>query len=144
MISVTHEQELDVSLEAAWAVLADFGDFLKWATGGEGSARIEGDGIGMIRHLNIEHLGEISERLDVLNHENHTTAYTLVKGFPVGMETYSGQAVLTAAGDGSCKISWTGTLSAAEGHTDEEVSQNLAGSYAGMSQALEAFVKDNS
>ena len=42
-----------VDASRAWEVLADFGAFLDWAGGGQGEIRIEGEGIGMTRHLEL-------------------------------------------------------------------------------------------
>jgi hypothetical protein len=39
------ENSLACDSDAAWRVLADFGNFLAWATGGAGTARLEGQGL---------------------------------------------------------------------------------------------------
>ncbi len=92
------ESLLAVSADKAWSVLADFGNFLAWASGGVGSCRIEGEGIGMVRHLDIPGLGPIAERLDALEHDTCTLGYTLLSKGMAGMDEYAARVQVVADG----------------------------------------------
>jgi hypothetical protein len=130
--------DLDVPVENAWRVLADFPAFLEWAGVGEGTIEIEGDGIGMIRHMDLPGVGKMAERLDSLDHDNHTIGYTLAYGNPIGLAEYSAVVRLEPAGDGSCRIIWHGEFTPADGYDSATVAESLEGSYHGMSAALAA------
>ena len=140
MTTVTHEQDLDVSAEKAWDVLFDFGGFLEWGGGGQGTIELEGDGIGMVRKMQIPGLGEIQEKLVRREPESMTLSYQLVGGQPIGMAEYVCVVTLAEVGNNTCRIDWHGELSAAPGHDEADVAESLKGSYAGMSGALAAFV----
>ena len=136
MGTVRVEKELDVPAAAVWKVLSDFAGFLEWTGGAEGrSIRITGDGIGMVRHLVLPGIGEMAERLDVLDHATRTQAYTLVSGTPIGMRTYTGKVVVSDTPTG-CRLNWTGEFTVAPDADADMVAKALEGSYAGMSQAL--------
>ncbi len=145
MAIVTHECDLDVSAADAWAVLADFSGFLNWAAGGPaGGATLEiiGDeGIGMIRRMNIPGIGIVGERLVRREPENMVLSYEISEGNPLGMDTYIAVVTLSDKGDGTCHIDWNGKMTAVEGADENQVAQSLQGSFVGMSEALEAYVK---
>jgi len=134
------EASLACESEAAWRTLADFGNFLAWATGGAGTARLEGEGIGMTRHLDIPGLGVVSERLDRLDDASRTLAYSMVSENMAGMDRYSASVQVIPNGPGLCCLRWRGEFEAQSGIDPEEVKNSLTGSYARMSQGLEAFV----
>jgi hypothetical protein len=134
------ENSLACESEAAWKVLADFGNFLPWATGGAGTARLEGDGVGMTRHLDIPGLGLVSERLDRIDDASRTLAYSLVSENTAGMARYSARVQVIPDRPGQCYLRWRGEFEPQPGIDPEEVENSLAGSYARMSQGLEAFV----
>lgn len=131
-----------VSADAAWAVLADFPGFLNWA--GQGRIRIEGEGVGMIRHLDIPGTGAMAERLDRLDHADRIIGYTLVYGTPAGMAEYRAEVALKPTGENACNLAWHGEFTAAPGHDEVEVANNLSAAYEGMTQALTAYVQASS
>lgn len=136
MGTVVCVKELDVPADKVWAVLSDFGGFLGWATGGNGSLRLEGTGVGAIRHLELPGLGKMAERLDRNDHDTRTQGYTLMYGQPIGMGKYS--AVVTVSDSpGGCRLDWKGEFEAAPGADPADVAKALEGSYTGMSAALD-------
>ena len=142
MTILDQENSLGCECDAAWRAVADFGNFLAWATGGAGAARLEGEGVGMIRHLDIPGLGLVSERLDLLDDASRTLGYSLVSDNMSGMACYSATVQLISDGVGQCCLRWRGDFEPLPGVDSEEVGNSLAGSYAMMSQGLEAFVND--
>lgn len=140
------EQENSLACDgtAAWQVLADFGNFLAWATGGAGTARIEGEGIGMVRHLDIPGLGTVSERLDLLDHASQTLGYAMVSEGMAGMARYAATVRVVNSSPEGCSLQWRGEFEVVDGLDEEGVRDSLAGSYAMMSQGLEGFVRAQS
>ena len=110
----------DVGAEKVWALLADFSGFLNWAGGGAGEISIEGEGIGMVRHLKMSG-SELAERLTLLDPDNKRLGYDLVYGEPLGMTHY--RAVVQVVGtDSGCDIIWKGVFD-----TDDPGSQDQTG-----------------
>ena len=142
MTTVTVQQDIDVPAKQAWAVLADFGGFLNWAGGGEGTIKVEGSGVGMVRHMDLPGLGKLGERLDVLDHDNMILGYSLVYGDATGMTEYSAQVRLEEKGPETTKILWLGEYRAAEGVDPAAGVMTLDAAYKGMSQGLAAYVKE--
>lgn len=140
MTVLEQDNSLACDGDAAWNVLGDFGDFLAWATGGVGSTRLEGEGVGMIRHLDIPELGQISERLELLDEGSRTLGYAMVSKEMAGMARYSATVQVITTGEGQCCLHWRGDFEVLPGFDSEEVKNSLAESYAMMSQGLEAFV----
>jgi hypothetical protein len=65
MVEVSIEREFDVSAEKLWAILADFAD-ISWIPGIE-KVEIEGEGVGMIRHVTAPGLPQLHERMDAID-----------------------------------------------------------------------------
>lgn len=140
MTLLEQENRLACDGDEAWRVLADFGGFLAWATGGAGTARLEGKGVGMIRHLDIPGLGLISERLDRLDEASRTLGYSMVSENMAGMARYSATVQVIPDGAGQCCMRWRGAFEPLPGFESEDVKHSLSQSYALMSQALDAFI----
>ncbi len=139
MNKVTREENLPVSVDSAWQVLADFGGFLNWAA--SGSIELEGEGPGMIRRLDMDGAPEITaERADVIDDDTRTLVYTLVEGNPIGMSSYKAKVQLHATGYNTCNITWQGEFTAVDGTDPDQVAAALKGAYVGMTKALVAHV----
>lgn len=134
---------VDVTFSAAapvdsmWAVLADFGAFLDWA--GEGEIRVEGEGIGMIRHLDMGG-AQLAERLLLLDHDKRQISYDIVSGEPIGMKTYCAVVEIRETGDGVSEIQFHGEFDVVEAGTEDQVSASLTAAFEGMTTALVAYV----
>ena len=128
--------------ENVWLVLADFAGFLNWAGGGQGEIRIEGEGIGMIRHLKMG-VGEIAERLVYCDQDRRELGYELVYGEPIGMKQYRATVAISEAEEG-CDIKWTGEFVPVDPAGEDSVAATLAATYAGMTAALDSYVLSQS
>ncbi|MBT4162615.1 MAG: SRPBCC family protein [Gammaproteobacteria bacterium] len=126
--------------EKVWSVLADFGGFLNWAGGGQGEIRIEGDGIGMIRHLKMG-VGEIGEKLTVLDQGERQLGYEIVYGDPIGMKTYSALVTVSPVSDGTSELSWRGQFEPVMPGSEDQVAEALEAAFVAMNQALESHVQ---
>jgi len=143
MAVLEKENFLTVDGNSAWCALADFGNFLSWATGGIGSVRIEGEGVGMVRHLDIPGIGKMAERMDRCDMQSQSLGYTLVYGNPAGMEVYSATVQVVHAGEGKCSLKWHGEFQPTEGQSEQEVVTALGDSYDAMAQGLETYLKQS-
>ena len=139
-----HEQQnpLDAPADKVWGVLADFGNFLPWATGGNGSIELEGEGVGMIRHMDLPGLGKLSERLDKLDPAQRVLGYSLL-GEAAGMAEYRCE-VTVADSESGCVLHWRAEFTPAAGLDAADMVASLGGSYDGMSAALAQFVAASS
>lgn len=141
MRTVIYEHEIPVPVNAAWEVFADFGRFAEW-NGLPVELEISGDGVGMIRSMDIPGIGRISERLDRLDDANRELAYALVEGNPLGMVEYRAEVILSAAGEARTLLQWRGEFAGEPGADLDQMATALTGSYTGMSEALGSFVAE--
>ena len=128
----------DASGEKVWEVLADFRGFLNWAGGGAGEIAIEGEGIGMVRHLKMSG-NEIAERLTLLDPVKRMLGYDLVYGEPLGMKQY--KAVIQVVDVGSvCEIIWKGEFDTGDPSSEGQTGVALSAAYEGMTGALVSYL----
>ena len=131
MREVNVSLKLNVPATAAWAVLSDFAGFLEWAGGGEGEIRVEGHGVGMIRHLRIA-VGELGERLLQVDDTNRTMGYGLAYGEPLGMQEYRALVQVIEQDSERCELRWHGMFEGVPGSDEDAI----------MDAALEAGADD--
>jgi len=127
-----------VPAEAIWQVLSDFGGFMNWARFSQGEIEVEGEGVGMIRHLKSA-VGDIGEQLTSLDNETRQIGYRIVYGEPIGMKAYQALVTVIAKGHDSCEINWSGMFEPIDPDTRDQVAEALAGSYQAMHKALESY-----
>lgn len=136
------EVNLTVSVDApakkVWEVLADFKGFLNWAGGGEGEISIEGEGIGMVRHLKMSG-SKLAERLILLDPVNRMLGYDLVYGEPLGMKRYKALVQVVDGGAG-CEIIWKGEFDTGDPNSEDQAASALSAAYEGMTGALASYL----
>ena len=98
----------------------------------------------MIRHLDIPGLGQVSERLDVLNDVDLILGYAMVSDAMAGMTNYSATVQVLPLGERRCCLRWRGSFKPLPDLETDEVKNSLAASYEMMAQGLEAFVNAQS
>ena len=76
-----------VPAEAIWQVLSDFGGFMNWARFSQGEIEVEGEGVGMIRHLKSA-VGDIGE-VDKVRARSFRFATLLTKRHSYSRVTYA-------------------------------------------------------
>ena len=142
---MTHQvdcsERIDAPIELVWAVVADFGSLLRWLPGNEdGSIEVHGDGVGMTRDLDLPTVGKVQHRLDELDPNRHRLTYSLTRGRPLGMASYS--VTLSLAGDEEhCIVHWHGEFDPEPGAEADEMGSNLVGAYRNMSTGLAALLE---
>jgi len=139
---VQYETKLPFTAEKVWTLLADFGSILDWLPSGNDNSTITlvGEGVGMLRDLDMPSVGKVQHRLDRLDHNAMTTTYSLTKGAPLGMVDYQVSVSVVVIGDEQCRLNFHGEF---EGHPSADITQmarNLEGAYSGMGKGIEAFL----
>lgn len=129
---------VDVRPDAVWNVLSDFAGFLNWA--GEGEIRIEGHGVGMIRHLRMA-IGEMGERLIELDEQRHAISYALAYGQPLGMQEYLVLVQVFAGAEQGAEIHWHGQFEPMPDADEAQIAVQLTAVYESMSAALSAYIR---
>ncbi len=108
MTTVTVDEDVNAPAQAVWDILSDFGGI---KVGGPiTSFETEGEGVGMIRKIGMGG-GLVVERLD--NHDAQALTFTYVitnDDAPLPVSDYSATVTITATGDNSCHVNWTGTF----------------------------------
>nr|MCS5573027.1 SRPBCC family protein [Pseudomonadales bacterium] len=104
----------------------------------QGEIEVEGEGIGMIRHLKSA-VGDIGEQLTSLDNETRQIGYRIIYGEPIGMKAYQALVTVITKGCDSCEINWSGMFEPIDPDTRDQVAEALAGSYQAMHKALESY-----
>jgi hypothetical protein len=126
MVEVSAERAFDVPAERLWAVLADFGD-IRWIPGIE-RVDIEGEGVGMIRHVTAPGLPQLHERLDAIDHEAMILDYSLPSVAYVGVKDYRARARVFRLGPTRCRLVWSCTAEP-DGIDEAEATQRTRAFY---------------
>jgi hypothetical protein len=105
MVEVSIEREFDVSADELWAILADFGD-ISWIPGIQ-KVELEGEGVGMVRHVTAPGLPELHERLDAIDHEKMILDYSLPAVAYVQIKNYRARAQVVGLDAGRCRLVWS-------------------------------------
>jgi len=107
MVEVSTQHEFDVPAERLWAILADFGD-IRWIPGVE-RVEVEGEGVGMVRHVTAPGMPQLHERMDAIDPEAMILDYSLPAVAYVGVKDYRARAQVIALGPGRCRLVWSCT-----------------------------------
>jgi uncharacterized protein YndB with AHSA1/START domain len=132
--SVTATEEFDTPAAAVWTLLTDWGGIVDWMPDGYiRSLRLDGRGIGAIRHLVTGKGVQISERLVGLDEKAGTLELAMVDTLPWGLLSYRASAGLVRISDNRCRLTWTGTFETADGGPrSNRIAMLLEKSYAKM------------
>ncbi|MDH3211295.1 MAG: SRPBCC family protein [Myxococcales bacterium] len=105
MVEVRTEREFEVDAKALWAILADFGD-IRWIPGIE-QVELEGEGVGMVRHVTAPGMPQLHERLDAIDHATMTLDYSLPAVAYLQVRNYRARARVVALAAGRCRLVWS-------------------------------------
>lgn len=125
-------RDLDVSADALWAVLEDFGN-CSWMPAGT-EVKLEGEGVGMTRVVG----GAIREQLQSLDSAARTLTYKIHdEGAPFPATDYL--ATVSVEGDGkSAQLTWSCDANPLAGTTPDELKATIEGMYGLMIGWIEA------
>ena len=125
MPSATIAKTLDVSADAVWKLIADFGD-TSWMPAGT-QAKIVGHGVGMERHIAIGPDKSIVERLEALDPTARTIAYAIPINVPFPVTNYRATVRVRPAASG-CELEWSASYDCAPAAAPE-IEKQVQGMY---------------
>jgi hypothetical protein len=126
MAHVQVEGEIAATPDAVWALVGDFGGFVK-ALGAP--VDLEGDGIGTLRTIKFGSKAVV-ERLDELDHEAKRISYSILEAGPLPVRGYQATMQLTPAGESACTLTWFSDFEP-EGASEEDAMKAVRGVYDG-------------
>jgi len=138
MVEVSVERELEFGAETVWALIADFGD-LRWVPGIE-KIELEGEGVGMIRHLTVPVFPQLHERLDTLDHDNRVLEYSIPAVRYIQVKNYRARAQVTELEGDRCRVRWS-CRADADGADEEQAAARVGAFYESMLTWIDDFLK---
>jgi hypothetical protein len=125
---MTHVQvqgEIGASADAVWALVGDFGGFVK-ALGAP--VDLEGEGIGTLRTIKFGSKAVV-ERLEELDDDAQRITYTILEAGPLPVRDYRATMQL-ASGEAGCTLTWFSDFEP-EGVSEEDAVKAVRGVYDG-------------
>jgi carbon monoxide dehydrogenase subunit G len=142
MIDIEHRRDIDLSADRVWEEMRHFDRVLKWIPGGEESTiSVEGQGIGMVRDIQLATMGYVQHRLLDFDDEQRMFSYRLTGGKPLGMQDYAVVATVTPIDDDHCTIRWAGKMTGGGSLNEAEIGRALEMALANMTTGIIAVIK---
>jgi hypothetical protein len=126
------EGDIDISADALWGVLRNFGD-VSWLPGAPEPV-FEGEGPGMIRSVITPPFPTAREQLDGIDEDERRVRYHIVDGNPMPVRDYCAFMQVIDAGEGRCKLRWSSTWEP-DGVSEEEARKAVSQLYNGVMAA---------
>jgi len=105
MIQIEHKRDTDLSAETVWEEVRHYDRVLNWIPrGNESTITVKGEGIGMIRDIELATQGYVQHRLVAFDSDERMFSYTLIAGKPIGMQDYNVVATVTPIDDGTVRF----------------------------------------
>jgi len=120
------EGEFELSADALWAVVRDFGD-VGWLPGNP-TYSSEGEGPGMIRTIDTPPIPTVREQLESIDDDARAISYRIIEGIPMPVTNYRASMQVIDAGEGRSRLIWSSTWEP-DGVTQEEAGKVVANMY---------------
>ena len=142
MIEVEHKRHTDLSAETVWEEVRHYYRVLNWIPrGDESRITVKGEGIGMIRDIELATQGYVQHRLVAFDNDKRMFSYTLTAGKPIGMQDYTVVATVSPIDDHHCTIHWAGKMTADNKLNETEIGQALEVALGNMTTGIIALLK---
>ena len=142
MIEIEHKRHTDLSAETVWEELCHYDRVLNWIPrGDESRITVKGEGIGMIRDIELATKGYVQHRLIAFDNDKRMFSYTLTAGKPIGMQDYTVVATVSPIDDNHCTIRWAGKMTADNKLNEPEIGQALEVALGNMTTGIIALLK---
>jgi len=138
MVEVSVEREYEISAADVWAVFADFGN-VSWVPGIE-KVDLEGEGVGMIRHLTVPVYPQLHERLDSIDHEARVLEYSIPGVEYIQVKNYNARAQVIDLGSERCRVVMSCRAEAA-GAPEEDATARTRAFYEAMLGWIDDFLE---
>ena len=137
MATANVTRTLDVSPDALWKCVEDFGG-VGWMPGGGAGAEFEGSGVGMTRIFDGPN-GKIRETLESVDEAGRSLVYVIPVGVPFPVTGY--RATMTVSDDGGKgRLDWTCEFEP-DGVTEDEARGAIEQMYGVMMGWIEDYLK---
>jgi hypothetical protein len=137
MAGATISKRIDVSADAVWKLVSNFGD-TSWMPAGT-QAKLVGSGVGMERRIAIGPDKWIHERLDALDPASRTLRYAIPVNVPFPVTSYQATMRVRPSGAG-CELEWSASYEVAA-EAEAEVAKAVQGMYGMMIDWIAARAK---
>jgi uncharacterized protein YndB with AHSA1/START domain len=146
MPEIRTSHTLQAPAARVWALLEDFGAIERWwPKDGPiriASVTIDGDGLGMVRHILNEGASRpIEERLDFLDRDARRLVLSIVGQRPSGLTGYLAEGEVVDLGDGTCRMNYRVLFTVEPTLDEQQVRRGLLATYAMMFSGLEAAAR---
>jgi len=137
MPSATISKQVDVSADAVWKLISNFGD-TSWMPAGT-QATLVGSGVGMERRIALGPDKSIHERLLALDERARTLSYSIPVNVPFPVTNYRATMRVRAKGAG-CELEWSASYECAP-EAAATVEKSVQGMYGMMIDWIAARAK---
>ena len=142
MIEIEYKRDTDLSADTVWEELRHYDRVLKWIPrGDESRITIKGEGIGMIRDIELATQGYVQHKLVAFDNDKRMFSYTLTAGKPIGMQDYTVVATVTPIDSDHCTISLAGKMTADDNLNEPEIGRALEVALGNMTTGIIALLK---
>ena len=124
--------------DLVWAVFADFGN-VGWVPGVE-KVELEGEGLGMIRHLTVPVYPQLHERLESIDYGAKVLEYSIPNVEYIGVKDYRARAQVVDLDAGRCRVLMS-CRAEADGVPETEAARKTGAFYEAMLGWVDDFVK---
>ena len=145
MPEVTSSAVLPAPAQAVWDLLRDFGAIERWWPK-EGpiqieQVEIEGQGVGMVRHIRNKGVpNPVSERLELMDEASRTLVLSIVGNRPPGITAYVAEGHVVEIDAAHCRLDYRALITTTPGR-EERVRVAVLKTWAVMFQGLEAAAR---
>ena len=140
MAHAAAEVEIDVSAEALYAYLADFGS-VGWMQGVT-RVDVEGDGPGMTRSVYAGGDQAVVEVLESLEPETKRVAYTITQNNPLPVESYHATCTAIDLGPAKSRLRWACDFTPAAGTEEAAAIAQVEAMYAVLADWVKAALEE--
>ena len=133
----------DAPSSAVWALLMDWAAIVDWMPDAYvQSLRMEGQGLGAVRHLVTGNGVQLAERLEKADESSGVLELSLLDPLPWGLLSYRARGKLESISDDKSRLTWQGMLEMPEpGPESDSVVRLLRKSYAKMFLGIRRVVE---
>ena len=137
MASATIRKRVDVSADAVWTLISNFGD-TSWMPPGT-PVEVVGSGVGMERRIAMGPDKKIHERLEALDAAARTLTYGIPVNVPFPVSDYHA-TMRVRARDAGCELEWSARYEVAPA-AEAEIAKAVQGTYGMMIDWIAARAK---
>lgn len=135
--SVNVSKSMQIPAERVWEAIAGIGGLDRWFPV-ISACRVIGSGAGAMRILTLADGGEITDRVELIDHRHRCFQYNRIES-PFPVSRYLGTVAVNESADGGSEISWTVEIDVPEAQRDELlvfIQQALSGGIDGLEREL--------